>query len=135
MDTLAPKERSARMALVRSKGTKPEAAARRIVSALGYRYRLHRVTLPGKPDIAIGRERKAIFVNGCFWHMHRGCGRLPKSRLGYWLPKLRRNAERDREARTALRRMGWRSLVVWECELKHPGKAARKIGAFLRADS
>ena len=133
MDTLMPSERSVRMALIRSRDTKPELAVRRIVHGLGYRYRLHGKDLPGRPDIVFRLRRKVVFVHGCFWHLHEDCPncRPPKSRRDYWKPKLERNAVRDRQVRKELRRKGWRSLVIWECELDRAGRLARKITKFL----
>ena len=100
---------------------------------MGYRYRLHAKELPSHPDIVFRPRHKVIFVHGCFWHLHKNCPkcRLPKSRSDYWQPKLERNAERDREARRLLKRIGWRSLVVWECEIAQPERLARKLRRFL----
>lgn len=121
------------MATIRSKDTKPEMLVRRIVHALGYRYRLHVRALPGTPDIVLPRHRKIIDVRGCFWHLHaRGCAAVPSSRRAYWLPKLTRNRERDKAAVRKLRREGWRVLVIWECEtLRGRGALEGKIGRFL----
>jgi DNA mismatch endonuclease (patch repair protein) len=126
------------MSRVRSKNTKPEMLVRRLVHSLGYRYRLHRKDLPGKPDLVFGPKRKAIFVHGCFWHSHGdpACkmARAPKSRLEYWGPKLARNRERDAEHLTRLAAQGWEVLVIWECQLKDvPALAARVVG-FLGID-
>ena len=130
MDTLTRSERSERMSLIRSRDTKPEKAVRHLVSGMGYRYRLHSRKLPGCPDIVLPGKRKAIFVHGCFWHLHAGCGnnRPPKSRRDFWLPKLRENRRRDGVKSRELRRMGWRALVIWECQIKRPtieGRVAR----------
>jgi len=105
------------MAAVKSKDTTPEMIVRRLVHAMGYRYRLHVQSLPGNPDLVFPRLRKIIFVSGCFWHMHT-CGRcrIPSSRRGYWVKKLERNAARDERVQRALRRQGWRVLVIWECQ-------------------
>lgn len=112
--------RSAQMALIRGKDTRPELTVRRLLYPLGYRYRLHRRDLPGSPDIVFLRHRKAVFVHGCFWHMHDepACwrSRLPKSRLDFWRPKLVGNTERDKRDQRTLREAGWDVLVVWECE-------------------
>lgn len=134
MDVLSRSERSVRMGLIRSRDTKPELAVRSLVHGMGYRYRLHGKDLPGKPDLVFKARRKVIFVHGCFWHLHRGCPncRPPKSRRDYWKPKLERNAERDKEVRVRLRRLGWRSLVVWECELTNHVSLSRKINDYLR---
>src|SRR5260370_1899184 len=95
MDTLSRAERSERMARVRFKDTKLEIAVRRLIHSLGYRYRLYRGDLPGHPDLVFARRKKIIFVHGCFWHHHPRCGRVPKSRLRFWLPKLEVNRKRD----------------------------------------
>ena len=133
MDTLTRAERSIRMALIRSKDTKPELAVRSLIHGMGYRYRLHGKELPGHPDLMFAGRSKVIFVHGCFWHLHRNCPRCrpPKSRLDYWQPKLENNAARDKLVRRALRKLGWRSLVVWECELHNLEKLSRKIVAYL----
>jgi DNA mismatch endonuclease (patch repair protein) len=121
------------MGLIRSRNTQPEIAVRSLVFSMGYRYRLHAKDLPGRPDLVFRSKRKVIFVNGCFWHLHRNCAhcRPPKSKLGYWKPKLERNAERDKQVRRKLRHLGWRSLVVWECELNQLDRLSRKITIFL----
>jgi DNA mismatch endonuclease (patch repair protein) len=121
------------MALVRSKDTKPELRVRRAAHALGFRYRLHVAGLPGRPDLAFPRLRRVVLVHGCFWHRHRGCPRtrLPKSRLDFWKPKLLANARRDRVKIAALRKLGWRVLVVWECETEKPDALRRRLLRFL----
>lgn len=119
-DTFSKNERSAIMRAVKSGDTKPEMLVRRLVHSCGYRYRLHRADLPGKPDLVFAYRRKAIFVHGCFWHGHdcpRGA-RIPKSNTDYWLRKITRNQERDQANLAALRRQGWTSLIVWECQTK-----------------
>ncbi len=126
-DVYGPEKRSAVMRRVRGKNTTPELAVRRLLTALGARYRLHRADLPGKPDIVLGPRRLAIFVHGCFWHGHdcaRGA-RIPKTNRDYWLAKVARNRARDAASRSALEAAGWRVETVWECELKD--------GAELRA--
>lgn len=133
MDTLGQQERSARMALVRSKNTKPERIVRRLAHGMGYRYRLHRRDLPGTPDLVFAGRRKVIFVHGCFWHRHAGCAlaRLPKSRGEFWLPKLEGNAARDRRASRALKRLGWSVMTIWECQLKNTVRLEARIRRFL----
>lgn len=135
MDTLTPAERSARMALVRAKDTKPELLVRRLVHGMGYRYRLHRRDLPGTPDLVFPGRSKVIFVHGCFWHRHAGCAlaRLPKSRGDFWLPKLTANAERDARNMRALRQLGWSVLTIWECQLGDTAKLVSRIRRFLDA--
>jgi DNA mismatch endonuclease, patch repair protein len=130
MDTLTKQERSERMSLVRSKDTKPEMLVRKMVHGMGFRYRLHVSDLPGKPDLVFPHLRKTIFVHGCFWHQHPGCGRQPKTRKGFWLSKLSQNRERDLRNQQELRRLGWKSLIVWECQLKRANLADR-LRSFL----
>ncbi len=119
----------------KGKDTKPEMIVRRLAHGMGYRYRLHRKGLPGKPDLVFGSRRKVIFVHGCFWHHHPdpGCkiARLPKSRLDFWLPKLDANRVRDDRDEKALENLGWRVLTVWECELKDEERACDVIRSFL----
>ena len=115
MDNLTKRERSERMSRVRGKDTKPEMAVRRLVHRMGFRYRLHVGDLPGKPDMVFPRLCKIILVHGCFWHQHPGCGRQPKSKMGFWTKKLSQNRERDLRNQQKLRRLGWRILIVWEC--------------------
>lgn len=137
MDTLTPKQRSERMSRVRGANTKPEMVVRRLVHSMGYRYRLHKTTIPGKPDLAFASRRKVIFVHGCFWHRHdaRGCklARLPKSRLDFWLPKLDANVARDAKIRARLGDLGWSVLTVWECELRDADSLKKTIRGFLEA--
>lgn len=127
------------MRRIRSKDMKPELIVRRLVHALGYRYRLHRKDLPGKPDLTFGPKRKVIFVHGCFWHQHSdpSCkdGRLPKSRANYWIPKLKKNADRDKKNLTLLRENGWECLEVWECEIKDLQRLSRRLELFLAKGS
>lgn len=123
------------MARIRSIDTKPEIVVRRILYSLGYRYRLHAKELPGKPDLVFRRRKKAIFVHGCFWHQHpsKTCRivRVPKSAQGYWQPKLTRNVSRDAEHVENLRALGWRVLIVWECEIEDVNTLARSLARFL----
>ncbi len=123
------------MALVQSRNTLPERIVRRLVHAMGYRYRLHRRDLPGTPDLVFPGRRKVIFVHGCFWHRHANCAlaRLPKTRVDFWLPKLAANAERDARNARALRRLGWGILTIWECQLGNEGKLRKRIRRFLDA--
>ena len=114
-----PIGRSENMRRIRSKDTAPELAVRRLLHALGYRYRLHRKDLPGKPDIVFPGRRKVIFVHGCFWHPHENCriSHAPKTNQGYWLPKLEMNLSRDRKHESAINGMGWKTLIVRQCEI------------------
>ena len=123
------------MARVRSKNSRPELFVRKLIFALGYRYRLHVRDLPGRPDLVFRKLRKVIFVHGCFWHRHGACAlaRMPKSRLDFWMPKLNGNKERDRRVRRALTRLGWSVLIVWECQLKSTERLQQRIIKFLDA--
>jgi DNA mismatch endonuclease (patch repair protein) len=123
------------MARVRSKNSRPELFVRKLVFALGYRYRLHAKDLPGHPDIVFRRLRKVIFVHGCFWHRHAACafGRLPKSRMDFWVPKLEGNKKRDDRNKRALQRQGWKVLTIWECQLKRSERLSARIRGFLDA--
>ncbi|MSQ59714.1 MAG: DNA mismatch endonuclease Vsr [Betaproteobacteria bacterium] len=135
MDTLDARQRSARMALVRAKDTKPELQVRRLVHGLGYRYQLHRSDLPGTPDLVFPARGKVILVHGCFWRRHEGCSlaRLPKSRRNFWLPKLESNAERDSRNIRALRCLGWGVMTIWECQLGNTVRLTKRIRRFLDA--
>ena len=132
MDTRTPEQRRRIMQSVKSKNTGPELAVRRLLHGMGYRYRLHRKDLPGKPDIAFISRRKAIFVHGCFWHGH-GCpkGRLPKSRLDYWQPKVDKNRERDRTKEEQLRSLGWSTMTIWQCETADLDALAERLQDFV----
>lgn len=131
MDILTQKERSKRMSLIKNKHTKPELQIRRLVFHLGYRYRLHTNSLPGRPDLVFKSRRKVIFIHGCFWHRH-NCrlGRLPKTKLDFWLPKLEQNRLRDLKNLDQIQSLGWKSLTIWECQLNEPNLEAR-IKQFL----
>lgn len=120
MDRVSPAARSANMAAIRGKNTRPEIAVRKLLHRMGLRFRLHRKDLPGHPDIVLPRHRLAIFVHGCFWHRHEGCSRAnaPKSRSDYWQAKFARNAARDERQQNLLRQGGWKVLTVWECKAK-----------------
>ncbi len=130
----AGSSRSAQMALIRCKDTKPEMRVRQALHAAGLRYRLHDHRLPGTPDLVFPSRRVALFVHGCFWHRHPGCSaaRLPKSRLDFWEPKLTGNAARDRKQHAALEALGWIVFVIWECETRNSVKLA-DLAAQIRA--
>lgn len=132
IDVFSPSERSRIMRRVKSKDTAPEMLVRRLVYSLGYRYRLHRKDLPGKPDLAFIAKKKAIFVHGCFWHAH-GCKRskLPETRKEYWAAKIDRNQKRDEKNRELLTKLGWMVLSLWECELKDRNQLEKNIKQFL----
>jgi DNA mismatch endonuclease (patch repair protein) len=135
-DKLDAAGRSALMATIRKTNTKPELLVRRAVHAMGYRFRLHRRDLPGTPDLVFPGPRKVIFVHGCFWHRHDcAAGRkVPSKNLHYWQPKFARTRERDRRTAEQLEAAGWKSLVVWECQLVDKGGFERAVRAFLRSD-
>lgn len=132
-DFMSPERRSAHMAKIRSKDTKPEIMLRRMLHRDGLRYRLHDRRLPGKPDLVFAGRRKVIFVNGCFWHGH-DCpvgSRLPKSNTEFWANKRLRNQERDATQRIQLEDQGWRYLDVWECEVLADVDLVRHVRLFL----
>jgi DNA mismatch endonuclease Vsr len=131
-DTLSADRRSANMARIRGKDTKPELFVRRALHALGYRFRLHGSGLPGNPDLVFSSRRAVIFVHGCFWHRHT-CGKayVPKTRTAFWQAKFLRNTERDAAAEAALRSAGWRVIVVWECELVTDSDVLRRLAKLL----
>jgi DNA mismatch endonuclease (patch repair protein) len=133
MDTLSRNERSKRMSLIRNRDTKPELFVRRLIHKSGYRFRLHRANLPGRPDLVFPARKKVIFVHGCFWHRHPKCGlaRLPKSRLSFWLPKLTENRRRDLKNLRRLKRLGWTAEIVWECETGDQSALVQKVQRFL----
>lgn len=132
-DTLTPAERSMVMARIRGKDTKPELTVRRLVHAMGYRYRLHDRRLPGTPDLVFTGRRKVILVHGCFWHRHESCplARLPKTRRNFWKPKLEGNKQRDQRKMAELEELGWQVLVVWECETRDKVDLAARVRRFL----
>jgi DNA mismatch endonuclease (patch repair protein) len=136
MDFMKPETRSALMAKIRSKNTKPEMLVRRLLHGWGLRYRLHRKDLPGKPDIVLPKWKSVIFVNGCFWHQHPSdtckASAIPKSRREYWIPKLARTVARDTENIAAIEALGWRVLVLWECQLQDEDALKERISNFLQ---
>ena len=133
MDNLSNRERSALMSRVRAKDTWPELTVRSLLHNLGYRFRLHTRTLPGTPDIVLARHRIIVFVHGCFWHSHgcRGGRRVPGSNTVYWEHKLALNKTRDRRNRIRLYRMGWRVLVIWECQTKNTVALKNELLTFI----
>lgn len=132
VDRLTPEARSRNMAKIRGKDTGPELAVRRAAHALGLRFRLHRRDLPGTPDLLFPRRRIALFVHGCFWNGH-GCskGRLPKTRLDYWGPKIEANRLRDLSKAAELAAAGWRVLTIWQCQIGDATQMGERIGRFL----
>ena len=132
-DTIDPARRSRNMSRIRGRDTKPEMTVRRLLHRMGYRYRVHRTDLPGKPDIVFGPRRKVIFVHGCFWHGHsckRG-SRLPKTNAEYWKAKIARNMERHSDQLDELTAAGWTGHTLWECELADVDAVTRRLSAFL----
>ncbi len=132
-DTLTPAERSERMSRIHGKGSVPEIKLRHLVHGMGFRYRLHRGDLPGKPDLVFPGRRAVIFMHGCFWHRHDGCklARLPKSKLDFWETKLEANKRRDTIHQQQLQALGWRVLVIWECEMARLDEVAARVRSFL----
>lgn len=126
-------QRSALMARVRGKNSKPEITVRRMAHRLGYRFRLYRRDLPGTPDLVFPKLRKVIFVHGCFWHRHQGCSRTttPKTRFEYWAEKFKRNMERDAAKQRQLEALGWDVLILWECETFDYDKLSERLIEFL----
>jgi DNA mismatch endonuclease (patch repair protein) len=130
-----PEQRSRIMRAVKGGGTTPELLVRRLVHRMGYRFRLNRKDLPGKPDLVFPRLRKVVFVHGCFWHGHdcaRGA-RVPVQNRDYWTQKVARNKARDESVPASLKLLGWKSLVIWECETKGLGKVEKRLKRFLGA--
>jgi DNA mismatch endonuclease (patch repair protein) len=134
-DRITAAQRSALMAKIRGKDTRPEMAVRSLLHRAGFRFRLHAKDLPGRPDLVLPKHRAVVFVHGCFWHRHARCrdGRsMPASNRSYWVPKFERNLARDRRVKQALRRRGWRVITVWECQIKrNPGDVLRRVAAKL----
>jgi DNA mismatch endonuclease, patch repair protein len=137
MDTLTVEQRSERMSRIRGKDTKPEMLVRRALHRLGYRYRLHRRDLPGKPDLVFPSRKKVVFIHGCFWHAHEDCtvANMPKSRRPYWKAKFARNKERDQLNAKRLRQAGWKVFVVWECETKKLDRLQKRLAKKLGPSS
>ncbi len=132
-DIVPPEKRSAMMSAVRGKDTKPELVVRRMLHHEGFRYRLHRRDLPGAPDLVFPKRRVAMFVHGCFWHGHEACryATVPKTRRDFWVAKVEANQARDARAEEALRKNGWRVVVVWECETRRPDELRHRLVAQL----
>ena len=136
MDHVTTEKRSEIMRAVRPQDSGPEMTVRRLLHKRGYRYRLHGKDLPGSPDIVFRPRKKAVFVHGCFWHGHHGCrkARLPKSRADYWRGKIEKNRDRDRRNMAALENIGWRAVVIWQCELRDINKVQSKLISFLESN-
>lgn len=133
IDHLTPERRSWLMSRVPPEDTTPELIVRRLVHAMGYRYRLHRSDLPGKPDIVLPRHKKIIFVHGCFWHRHKACRKagVPKSRTAFWLEKFEKNVKRDARNIDVLKKQGWKILLVWQCQTTDNDKLKQRLRRFL----
>lgn len=122
------------MAKIRSKNTAPEIAIRSLFHKNGYRFRLHRKDLPGTPDMVLPKYKTVVFVNGCFWHQHKGCKRatLPKTNTNYWIPKLKKNIERFQENAKKLKKLKWNIAVIWECETKNLNKVLKRFESTIK---
>ena len=133
MDTLTKQQRARCMSRIRSKGTRPEIIVRKVLTKLGWRYRLHIAKLQGRPDIVIPKNKTALFINGCFWHQHKGCKRqsIPKTNVAYWEKKLKGNVERQKKDIKVLRKLGWRVRVIWECQTKQEDHLEKKLRSIL----
>ena len=133
VDIVDKRRRSEIMSRIRSQDTAPELIVRRIAHRLGFRFRLHRKTLPGSPDLVFPKHRLAVFVNGCFWHRHEGCSNCttPKTRPEFWERKFHGNVERDHRNCERLAQLGWRTLVIWECEIENPDRLGRTLATAL----
>lgn len=120
MDNLTKKQRLKCMSRIRSKNTEPERRIRKLLTAENIKYRLHTSRLPGKPDIVMSAKKIAIFINGCFWHQHKHCkyAVMPKSNINYWKTKLEKNIAKQKEATRQLRKIDWKPIVIWECQVK-----------------
>lgn len=128
-DRISEARRSWNMSRIRGKDTKPEIAVRSMLHKLGYRFRLHRNDLPGRPDIVLPSRKTVIMVHGCYWHRHPGCryAYSPKSRVDFWENKFAENIARDHRNMDELQSIGWRALVVWECELREPDELKKRL--------
>lgn len=136
MDKVSQEERSRIMSHVRSKDTKPEKQVRSLLHRLGFRFRLQRRDLPGTPDIVLPKYKTVLFVHGCFWHRHAGCKHAtsPKSNMSYWQKKFERNQRRDFAVQQELAALGWKTVVVWECELKDAAKLTQELPSRIREE-
>ncbi|RIK76826.1 MAG: very short patch repair endonuclease [Planctomycetota bacterium] len=134
MDVHSPTTRSYLMSRVRSRDTGPEVCVRRVLHGLGFRYRLQRSPLPGSPDIVLTRYRTVVFVHGCFWHRHQKCNKstMPATNRAFWQAKFAANVARDRRDYRRLRRLGWKVVIVWECELRNYERLRARLDARIR---
>lgn len=134
MDRLTRERRSWNMSRIRGRDTRPERAVRSLLHGLGFRFRLHPRRMPGRPDVVLPKYRSVVLVHGCFWHRHSRCpfAYTPKSRTEFWVQKFAENVARDRRTLTALRKAGWKVIVVWECELRKPEVLSRRLDRTIR---
>lgn len=135
-DRFSPEKRSEIMSRVKNKDTKPEIAVRSILHRMGYRFRIHRSDLPGKPDIVLPKYGAVVFVNGCFWHGHKGCSRAarPSSNKSFWNKKIDRNKKRDLVVSKGLKSKGWRVLTIWQCQIRDEAALKERLRGFLNQD-
>ena len=135
MDTLTREKRSWNMSRIRSADTGPEKLVRSLLHRMGFRFRLHSAGLPGRPDIVLPKYSTVVLVHGCFWHRHARCKYVytPKSRKDFWERKFRQNVRRDRLVRQELRKLGWKVIVVWECQTRHPERLAARLERLITA--
>jgi len=134
MDTLSKEKRSWNMSRIKGKNTRPEIIVRSILHRLGYRFRIHRKDLPGKPDIVLPKYKAVIFVHGCFWHRHKECkfAYNPKSREKFWKNKFKENVARDKKDRLNLEKLGWKVHVIWECEVENVERIEKELSSVLK---
>lgn len=133
IDRLSVEDRSRLMSKIKRANTKPELVVRRVLTGLGYRYRIHLGGVPGRPDVAFTKRKKAVFIHGCFWHAHENCRvfRQPSSRREFWEKKFENNKARDRRLLQAAKEAGWQTLVIWECELSNLDQVGQRLKRFL----
>lgn len=132
-DVFSREKRSWLMGRVKGRDTKPEVLVRSMIHRMGFRFRLHRKDLPGKPDIVLPKYKKAVFIHGCFWHGHKGCSRAarPTSNVDFWNRKIDGNIKRDANAQKELRGMGWKILVIWQCRIRDMAALQKRLEGFL----
>ncbi len=133
MDVFSKRTRSRIMSHISGKNTKPEILVRSLLHRMGYRFRIHKKDLPGRPDICLPKHKKVIFVHGCFWHGHENCSRSkrPTTNVEFWNKKIDGNIERDKENIKKLRRLGWQTLMIWTCEIKNQEELKNKLISFI----
>jgi len=131
MDKISTERRSWNMSRIQAKNSRPEVAVRHLLHRMGYRFRLHISSLPGRPDIVLPKYRSVVFVNGCFWHRHPGCkyAYVPKSRLDFWTRKFEGNTSNDRKVIEELKALGWKVVTIWECEVKDKEELAERLAS------